>query len=134
MAKKQQLRFNPPPGWPDAPEGWLPPDDWEPDPSWPPLPYGWQLVVDEDQEQRQQRADRWRRRSPLADPQQVTLYDARDGAYSRMNEAMRAAETLRHAEASADATVFAARQLQLLVVEQQRTNQLLEEIRDGLNR
>ncbi|MEU8664110.1 PH domain-containing protein [Actinoplanes philippinensis] len=42
MAKK----FNPPPGWPEAPGGWLPAEGWQPDPSWPPAPPGWQLVVE----------------------------------------------------------------------------------------
>ncbi|WP_434740391.1 PH domain-containing protein [Micromonospora sp. SH-82] len=40
-------RFNTPPGWPDAPEGWLPPAGWQPDPSWPPPPPGWRLFVDD---------------------------------------------------------------------------------------
>lgn len=40
-------RFNPAPGWPGAPEGWLPYEGWVPDPSWPPAPGGWQLVVDD---------------------------------------------------------------------------------------
>lgn len=35
--------FNPPPGWPKPPEGWVPPKGWTPDPSWPPIPEGWQL-------------------------------------------------------------------------------------------
>ncbi|MGV6991248.1 SHOCT domain-containing protein [Gordonia amicalis] len=43
MAKK----FNPAPGWPEAPAGWLPPEGWTPDPSWPPAPDGWQLIVDD---------------------------------------------------------------------------------------
>lgn len=43
MAKK----FNPAPGWPEAPEGWLPPEGWTPDPSWPAAPEGWPLVVDD---------------------------------------------------------------------------------------
>ncbi|MBR7193507.1 hypothetical protein [Gordonia sp. SCSIO 19800] len=43
MAKK----FNPAPGWPEAPEGWLPPEGWAPDPSWPAAPEGWTLVVDD---------------------------------------------------------------------------------------
>ena len=43
MAKK----FNPAPGWPDAPEGWLPFEGWQPDPSWPPAPTGWQVVIDD---------------------------------------------------------------------------------------
>ncbi len=33
--------FNPPPGWPPAPSGWVPPEDWKPDPNWPPPPVGW---------------------------------------------------------------------------------------------
>lgn len=40
-------RFNPAPGWPDPPAGWLPADDWEPDPSWPAAPEGWEVVVDD---------------------------------------------------------------------------------------
>jgi hypothetical protein len=43
------LRYNPPPGWPPAPEGFIPPPGWQPDPSWPPAPPGWQLVVDDRQ-------------------------------------------------------------------------------------
>jgi hypothetical protein len=39
------LRFNPPPGWPPAPEGFVPPPGWQPDPAWPPLPAGWPLWV-----------------------------------------------------------------------------------------
>jgi Domain of unknown function (DUF4190)/Septum formation len=41
------LRFNPPPGWPPAPEGFVPQPDWRPDPSWPPPPPGWRLWVDD---------------------------------------------------------------------------------------
>ncbi|MBT0769152.1 excalibur calcium-binding domain-containing protein [Kineosporia sp. J2-2] len=37
--------FNPPPGWPHPPRGWMPPPGWEPDPDWAPLPPGWQLWV-----------------------------------------------------------------------------------------
>lgn len=40
-------RFNPAPGWPPAPQGWLPDSQWRPDPSWPPAPAGWQVVVDD---------------------------------------------------------------------------------------
>jgi len=39
------LRFNPPPGWPPPPAGFVPPPGWQPDPSWPPPPPGWQLWV-----------------------------------------------------------------------------------------
>lgn len=35
--------FNPPPGWPKPPTGWVPPKGWTPDPAWPPPPPGWQL-------------------------------------------------------------------------------------------
>jgi hypothetical protein len=38
-------RFNPPPGWPPAPAGWMAPPGWQPDPSWPEPPPGWQLWV-----------------------------------------------------------------------------------------
>ncbi|WP_432564324.1 hypothetical protein [Kineococcus sp. SYSU DK003] len=38
-------RFNPAPGWPAAPDGWLPPAGWRPDPSWPAAPAGWPIVV-----------------------------------------------------------------------------------------
>ncbi len=43
----ERRRFNPPPGWPPAPEGWTPPPGWSPDPSWPDPPPGWQLWIDE---------------------------------------------------------------------------------------
>jgi hypothetical protein len=36
-------RFNPPPGWPPAPAGWVAPPGWQPDPSWPEPPPGWHL-------------------------------------------------------------------------------------------
>lgn len=42
--------FNPPPGWPKPPAGWVPPKGWRPDPSWPPLPEGWQLWLPADAE------------------------------------------------------------------------------------
>jgi hypothetical protein len=44
------LRFNPPPGWPPPPAGFVPPPGWQPDPSWPPPPPGWQLWVPDDSE------------------------------------------------------------------------------------
>jgi HNH endonuclease len=37
------LRFNPPPGWPPVPAGWVPPPGWTPDPTWPDIPNGWQM-------------------------------------------------------------------------------------------
>jgi hypothetical protein len=39
------MRFNPPPNWPPAPPGWMPPPGWQPDAAWPPLPPGWPLWV-----------------------------------------------------------------------------------------
>lgn len=38
-------RFNPPPGWPQPPQGWRPPAGWQPDPSWPAPPEGWEYWV-----------------------------------------------------------------------------------------
>ena len=40
--------FNPPPGWPRVPEGWIRPAGWVPDPSWPAPPDGWQLWLTPD--------------------------------------------------------------------------------------
>lgn len=40
-----ELIFNPPPGWPKPPEGWVPPKGWVPDPSWPDPPPGWELWI-----------------------------------------------------------------------------------------
>ena len=42
MSERRRV-FNPPPGWPPAPPGWIPPMGWAPDPSWPEPPPGWQL-------------------------------------------------------------------------------------------
>jgi RsiW-degrading membrane proteinase PrsW (M82 family) len=39
------LTFNPAPGWPRPPAGWVPPDGWQPDPAWPPAPAGWSFWV-----------------------------------------------------------------------------------------
>jgi hypothetical protein len=39
------LIFNPPPGWPKPPTGWVPPRGWTPDPAWPSPPDGWQLWI-----------------------------------------------------------------------------------------
>lgn len=38
-----QYRFNTPPGWPTAPEGWMPPPGWQPDPAWPAPPPNWEF-------------------------------------------------------------------------------------------
>lgn len=40
--------FNPPPGWPKPPDGWVPPKGWTPDPAWPDPPDGWQLWLPRD--------------------------------------------------------------------------------------
>ncbi len=42
------MRFNPPPGWPTPPKGWIPPTGWGPDSSWPAPPDGWQLWLPDD--------------------------------------------------------------------------------------
>src|SRR5882762_144619 len=44
------MRFNPPPGWPTPPIGWMPPTGWAPDASWPTPPDGWQLFVHDDED------------------------------------------------------------------------------------
>lgn len=44
------VRFNPPPGWPNPPEGWTPPTGWTPDPAWPDPPDGWVLWISADVE------------------------------------------------------------------------------------
>jgi len=43
------VRFNPPPGWPPAPAGFLPEPGWQPDPSWPSVPAGWPLWIEDGQ-------------------------------------------------------------------------------------
>jgi len=48
-------RFNPPPGWPSAPEGFRPNPGWQPDPSWPAVPPGWPLWIEDDRP----RTSRW---------------------------------------------------------------------------
>lgn len=42
------MRFNPPPGWPQPPDGWTPPPGWTPDPAWPAMPDGWQLWISDE--------------------------------------------------------------------------------------
>jgi hypothetical protein len=37
--------FNPPPGWPSQPPGWVPPEGWSPSPDWPKAPEGWAFWV-----------------------------------------------------------------------------------------
>jgi MFS family permease len=38
---KRRWTFNPPPGWPASPPGWLPPHGWRPDPDWSNPPPDW---------------------------------------------------------------------------------------------
>ena len=45
MTHQSSVVFNPPPGWPKPPRGWVPPIGWKPDPSWPVPPSGWQLWI-----------------------------------------------------------------------------------------
>lgn len=45
MKKRGPVVFNPPPGWPKPPKGWIPPNGWTPDPAWPAPPPGWQLWI-----------------------------------------------------------------------------------------
>jgi len=54
------VHFNPPPGWPPVPTGWIPPAGWQPDPSWPAPPAGWNLwTEDAASKELQARAARW---------------------------------------------------------------------------
>jgi hypothetical protein len=47
VTEQGRLHFNPPPGWPKPPDGWIPSKDWTADPSWPLPPLGWQLWLPE---------------------------------------------------------------------------------------
>lgn len=47
------LSFNPPPGWPKPPQGWVPPAGWTPNPLWPEPPPGWTLWTEDGQEPQQ---------------------------------------------------------------------------------
>jgi hypothetical protein len=44
-AGPSRWHFNPPPGWPPTPPGFVPPAGWHPDPSWPSAPPGWQWWI-----------------------------------------------------------------------------------------
>jgi hypothetical protein len=48
MGRTLGFRFNPPPGWPPSPEGFVPPPGWQPDPRWPDPPPGWQFWLSDD--------------------------------------------------------------------------------------
>ncbi len=45
MTENGRVIFNPPPGWPKPPKGWIPPRGWQPDPNWPAAPPGWELWI-----------------------------------------------------------------------------------------
>ena len=88
------LRFNPAPGWPPPPPGFVPPPHWQPDPSWPPAPPGWQLWVDDGVPDPRQPSDppAWAGRGPAvsnggfpagtgAFPAEPTGVQARPGAF-----------------------------------------------------
>jgi hypothetical protein len=40
-----RMVFNPPPGWPPLPNGWVPPAGWRPDAAWPAASAAWQFWV-----------------------------------------------------------------------------------------
>jgi hypothetical protein len=48
MGRRLGFRFNPPPGWPPSPAGFVPPPGWQPDPRWPAPPPGWQFWLADD--------------------------------------------------------------------------------------
>src|SRR5215203_5303443 len=41
------MRFNTPPNWPNAPEGWMPDPGWAPDSAWPPATAGWRFWLND---------------------------------------------------------------------------------------
>lgn len=43
--RRRPLVFSAPPGWPEAPGGFLPHVGWRPDPAWPDAPSGWVFLV-----------------------------------------------------------------------------------------
>jgi len=80
------LRFNPAPGWPPPPPGFVPPPHWQPDPSWPPAPPGWQLWVDDSAPDPRQPSDppAWAGDSPAASTGGFPAASA--GAQARPND------------------------------------------------
>jgi hypothetical protein len=44
-AVNSRMVFNPPPGWPPVPNGWVPPAGWRPDADWPAASAAWQFWV-----------------------------------------------------------------------------------------
>ena len=73
------MRYNPPPGWPQPPQGWVPPAGWNPDPSWPDPPEGWQFWVSDheaDEDHEGEAASTQSDRDPLFDPRPPSDRDA----------------------------------------------------------
>lgn len=102
------LVFNPPPGWPPAPEGWTPPPGWTPPDSWPEPPDGWQLWVPADERNDQPSSPDASEPQPSerqpADPGQPPAEDGKDRRIATL-EAEVAALRARLAEAAAGADV-----------------------------
>jgi hypothetical protein len=40
-----RFHYNPPPNWPQPPEGWEPAVGWQPDPKWGRVPRGWDIWI-----------------------------------------------------------------------------------------
>lgn len=45
MNTNRNYKFNPAPGWPIPPKGWVPPEGWRPEPTWPAAPQGWDFWI-----------------------------------------------------------------------------------------
>jgi len=43
------MKFNPAPGWPKPPAGWVPSAGWAPESTWPPAPPGWQVWLPDEE-------------------------------------------------------------------------------------
>lgn len=70
-------RFNPAPGWPTPPEGFVPGPGWRPDPSWPPAPAGWQALIDDDPLSPPPSSQAHHPAAPVAPPPSVSPRDTR---------------------------------------------------------
>lgn len=46
VAVAMQWQFNPAPGWPTPPAGWIPDANWRPPADWPPAPPGWRFWIE----------------------------------------------------------------------------------------
>lgn len=88
MNDGRDVVFNPPPGWPQPPEGWTPPRGWKPDPAWPEPPPGWQLWLPRDASAA--RPDGVRAAPPSAPASQSAGIDSRIALLEAENAALRA--------------------------------------------